>query len=450
MKSNKRTGLKVQTLFAAQVICLFEWTGEISMSLSRRREILRLAGGGLTGGIAGCVRLTFTDDGADPPAGECEVDAPTAEGVHDVGDGGWPMPGYDPANTYYAPDRTISDLGELGVEWSFQAERGQAKLTDDTVVISTQKAGLSFLDSETGEPVGHLEDETIDHQRTTCLDGTVYFCRPDFDAEETVLVSFDPEAEVEQWEATVNSVPTRWLVATHDEVLLATRDETVYSFDPEDGTERWNTQVGDVVYDRPAIARNEVYVLTDSRELLALDRTTGGKCWGVNLAHDPFEVSVYDGSVYVRMGTHTQDHFGELWAFDGTDGSKRWKTESLGGGRPTEYVSNVSLTEELVVLSGRDGVYGLDHDGSVVWEQPIEEDPLDTISLVVVDDLVLTAGRKSIRGFDLTTGKSRGTFEIGDGNVTTLMAAGETLFVADPIGELQVDGKPASLIVALR
>ena len=427
------------------------------MAPSRRREILRLAGGGLTAGIAGCVRLTFTDDSPDAPAGDCEVDAPTAQGVHDVGDGGWPMPGYDPANTSYAPDETAPDLDNLEVAWTHQASDAEVLVSGETVLASTEETFTAF-DADTGEKRWTYEgDEERTNSKFTIRDDTAYCCRFGGSSSETVVIAFDHESGEKQWEREITGRPVEHLTITDRELVFGTFagnpgnwEGRIYSLDPRDGSPHWvNDSIRRYPSSAPAIAENLIYIGLQNSNLRALDRETGGRCSIID-SRDVRDVSVSGGNVYVtRRSTGDGPTWWIFQTYDGKENEKQWGTNPLSG--LTDIVSGQIITEEYVLLTSHDGIFALTHDGSLVWErEEVEDEPVPMMSPCIVKKTLFTGGSSGIYAFDVETGELQESVAIEAEDFSGFRVANGTLYLTDSGGGLSVGDAAPGAIVALR
>lgn len=427
------------------------------MVSSRRRDVLRLAGSGVTAGVTGCVRISFTDDdGPDASAGDCEVDAPAAEGVHDVG-GGWPMAGYDPARTYYAPDRRVPELDELDVAWTHQSSGADALISGETVLASTDDAFVAF-DAISGQRRWTLRgEEELHNSRFALRDGTAYCARTSWDRMESVFVAIDLETGDEQWRTEMNQLPSSEFTATERELIFGTYTGRVgnwqgdiRSLDRGDGSYRWvNDSIERYTSSPPAVTRDAVYVGLRNRDLIALDRETGGECFTID-SRDTEAVSVYGGTVYVtRRVRGSSSSWGVFEVRNGSDGSRRWTIKPWD--EPIETVTSQIITDEHVLLTGFDEIFALTHDGSPAWERThVDGGPVTTGSTIVVGDTLLTGGSRGIFTFDIPTGDLQGTIPVTSGSVSGLKVANGTVYVTDADGELSIDGEPPSALLALR
>lgn len=234
-------------------------------------------------------------------------------------------------------------------------------------------------------------------------------------------------------------------------VYVASRDAHVYALDATSGEERWRFKMGeklpyhsgfDEYISSPAVTDDTVYIGSGDGHVYALHAKTGEQVWRFKteglVRASP---AVDGGTVYIG------DMEGWLYAVDQQSGTQIWRYGSVGSTLNTEdfgydreaLKSSPALTDDLVVVGGRDGfLYAIErttgherwrfnHDISWVVSSPA----LDAQSAYVG-----SSDGRFVHAVDLETGDERWRTTV-ESNIWSSVALAEGIaYVGDMSGRL--------------
>lgn len=378
-----------------------------------RRTALRVGGGALIAGFAGCLEL----------------------GASDSPDGGdWPTFGSDAANTGATRTQGPTEPGEL---WTAEVGVviGSPAVVGDTVYVGTaagddyDDGDLYALDAETGDERWSFDIGAPVYGTPAVAGDAIYVLSHEGAGDEAeasaVAIGLDGD---EEWTSELPGMSGGSL-AVVDDTVYALTFEGLYALDAETGDERWSEQGFWTSLEGVAVAGDTVYVGAQSR-WFALDAESGDELWSygaedgahtsvgvvageeliyfpttggdglVAVAADTGETewtaegawfthtpALADGTVYagIEPGGALQDVFDEtgsrIVALDAEAGEREWEFDRTG-------TDDLGLTpivgNDAVYARTFDGLYALDADGgSIHWEYddpfglPWEEGPFE-------------------------------------------------------------------------
>lgn len=327
----------------------------------RRRRALQVAGGLLTGGLAGCtaggqVFRTYRYVKDAPIDGPVALPRPTL--------------GYDARRTGYTPhgglpsETAVSLFALAGQPIKMQPAfinegvlriDGVAYFGAKTYNDGLRRSGLRAADSQgdgwfvpetdelasptiVGDAIFVTSDgmtRALDRRDGTLCwayhEGASYPTASPTVVDDTVYVTGDrvfalsaTMGEV-QW-ATNRSAGLRGTAATEDGVFATASGEvrgTVYRFEPETGREQWATSTRSEILVPPVLGEF-VYVVEANGRIRALDRVDGSEAWSQELGSRSTAMpAVAEGTVYaVGVDSNTTT----LKALDARTGTVRWQT----------------------------------------------------------------------------------------------------------------------------
>lgn len=148
----------------------------------------------------------------------------------------------------------------------------------------------------------------------------------------------------------------------------------------------------------PIVAGGRVFVGTYSARLHCLDAQTGRPHWTADLQgpilHAP---AVSDATVYCAS-------LSGVWALDMASGKVRWRSEATPGG----YCTSPAVTQGLVLLGGRDGVFrALAADSGELRWSLATEGPIRTTAAVEAGRVYFASDDMRAYAADLATGALR-------------------------------------------
>lgn len=301
------------------------------ININRRRLLRSTVVGATLGWFAGCMEAednqdTAASDGTAPTENEGEGDdrTETEDSTTDEKDrGSWPFAQYDPANTGHTTEATgPAEAPEIA--WHYETDNSvmSSPVVHDTTVYA------AVTDHATAINIDGEEVWTSKERNGKALGAPAY-------ASETVVVGYGDDEGI------------------------------VMAYDATDGTVQWKNEIGQVA-STPVINEEIVYVPTLNGKVAALSLSDGSTIWTESTEQNTISPpAVRNETLYVG-----EQH--SLYAFDASDGSKRWQTET----NPSN-VGQVVATEEYVFTAGTlDTGFGVaGHDaasGELLWEKGVE------------------------------------------------------------------------------
>lgn len=220
--------------------------------------------------------------------------------------------------TTYAVD---ADTGEE--EWSHRG-RGVSSSAPNVVdgrVYVGKSNRLYSLGLHTGTEVWYYEGNGPVAGTPAVDDGTVYFGDGD-----GYLYAVDDEGGLD-WRSEVSgSVPVAPVV-TDDYVFAVTSQAKVVCFGRSDGDEEWSEELFESVSSPPAVDDDHIYVPTEDGNVYALRTTSGWEDWSFSRDGSPSAPAVGDELVYVGVD-------GAMYGVNAETGDDVWIHEEPSVGAP--------------------------------------------------------------------------------------------------------------------
>jgi outer membrane protein assembly factor BamB len=268
-----------------------------------------------------------------------------------------------------------------------------------------------------------------------------------------------------------------------DTVYLGSSDANLYALDTATGKLRWKYETGDKILGGANHAKNPKgegeWLLVGSYDtnLHCVDAATGKAVWThstdnyingspalltngsivfggcdsyihvLQLA-DGKETRQIESEAYIASTVAVMDGFGYVgnygnlvMAFDPATGETKWKYHD----RNFPYYSSAALTEDRVVIGGRDKrLHCLDRaTGKPVWIFQTRGE-VDSSPVICADAIVVGSGDGRLYCVGLADGKERWTYEIGAPVTASPAAADGVIVIGAEDGNVYCIGKPTS------
>jgi len=220
--------------------------------------------------------------------------------------------------TTYAVD---AETGEE--EWSHRGRgvsSSAANVVDGRVYVGKSNR-LYSLGLHTGTEVWHYDVDGAVTGTPAVDDGTVYFGDGG-----GYLYAVDDEGRLD-WRSEVGSSVEVAPVVTDDYVFAVGSQGKVVCFERSDGEEEWSEELFESVSVPPAVDDDYVYVGTEEGNVYALRTTSGWEDWSFSRDGTPTAPAVGDELVYVGVG-------GTLYGVDTESGDDVWLHEDGPVGSP--------------------------------------------------------------------------------------------------------------------
>lgn len=386
-----------------------------------RRRTLGMVLGGVLSATAGCASLVGLDGGG--------RDASI-----------WPMPGYDAANTGFAPDRRAVPVSG-GASWTVD-ENDVAIVAGDTLY----QQGLA-READGGEVAWRTSKTRYESSRAAPAyrDGVVY-------SHDGGPVAIDATDGSVRWRADEELVGgSGWLRVTDDGVFGVTdpkgypdEEPTLFALDPATGELRWSRALPDAARFGPVVGDGVVVVATDAGSgrggVVIATSVDGDERWQARTNDRPWsELTIGDGAVYGA------DTGGTVYALELDGGDVRWRDSTSG-------VSMRFCYGEHRLYLDADGLRALDTaDGSTVWRSDVDAGPAsvdaDAVYCIARDDVGMprylqvvdretheqtwTTEFPTVTRGDIAAGGVRGRPALVDGGVYVAAADGLYAFATE-------------------
>ncbi|WP_207586439.1 PQQ-binding-like beta-propeller repeat protein [Halomontanus rarus] len=339
----------------------------------RRRTLLAAASGAALGGLAGCLSDSCPprSDPTEPPDG-------------------WPMAGFDAANTGRAGSIAPPPASEP--VWQFHTDDDDARGAASTPVVDDERVFVV-----TGLPARFAEDG-----------GRLY-------ALERATGEVD-------WDYELPGGAGGGPALVGDAVLVGSGDGTLLALERATGDVHWRTDLGGAVR-TPAIADGWCYVQTDTGRVSAVDVETGEGCWDARIAgaldrlgfgsdyHAEGRPAVTEDTVYVTTGEREDDESSTdraiVRALERESGDERWAKTFPSRRLPrspvvADGVVSVAVEDRVVALA--DGETGNAEPGEKLWT--FVTGYRETSAPAIVGDTAYISA-KNVYAIDLETGRER-------------------------------------------
>ncbi len=179
-----------------------------------------------------------------------------------------------------------------------------------------------------------------------------------------------------------------------DALFTGAWDGRLYAQNRAGGT-RWSRDLEDVIDSAVAVDERAVYVQTWGREVFALDRYDGRELWRQSYEASPADDHRQGGVVRAGDLLLVPAWNGTLFAFNRSDGARRWSYASGHALRATPLV-----VEDRVYLADSGGTLtALDLNGAPLWRQRLAAGLLAAPALIP-DGVVVVDREGTLTAFD--------------------------------------------------
>jgi outer membrane protein assembly factor BamB len=329
----------------------------------------------------------------------------------------WPMFGYDPARTEFAPYKVRPPYSEL---WRF---RGMSLVEFPPVLaygrmyFGTNKGRVVAVDLDSGEVAW-------EHNYSRCIaaspaagDGKVYAAlmvpnpcsKADRDAS-GFMIAYEAETGRELWRFRAGAIESSPLLA-NGLVYFGSWDRSVYALDAKTGKKRWAFQTGDEIKGAPAYSSGTVFIGSYDGHVYALRARTGRLKWRASAQPRIGGLGTFYSTPAVAYGrVFIGNTDGKVYAFGAQSGRLLW-SKGTGG-----YVyGSPAIWNRTVYIGSKDNyLYALDAaTGDVRWRFRTRGGIFGTPA--VINGIVYVAATSTNRtwALDARTGKRVWTFPDG-------------------------------------
>ena len=227
-------------------------------------------------------------------------------------------------------------------------------------------------------------------------------------------------------------------------------DAATSASDPDDPELAWRYATCDILLDRcsPLLAGGRVFVShRKDGGTRALDASTGEQLWTSEATGPSVGQAYADGTLYAANG--------DLFAFDGADGSVEWRStpvpeEGPGDVSPNVHAPAVVADGTVFVTAVAEAIwqFALDAaDGSRLWERRLADGRQRFVTAVGPEAVFAVGTETELLALDRETGEVEWTREF-ENRVAAAAVAGDRLYVMTDgvLHALSPDGRPEHTI----
>lgn len=340
----------------------------------RRRELLKLTGGGVIGtaGFAGVVAAKESTEDDNRLVWESET-----------GTSSWSSP----------------------------------TVVDGTVFVGGDDGNIHAVDATTGDEQWVFETYSWIESSPTVVDGTVFV-----GAENDYVYALDAATGDERWSRITGWYVTSSPTVVDDNVFVGSHNGYVYALDATTGDEQWAFETGSSVGSSPTVVGGTVFIGNDDGTVHALDAATGDVQWafdtGARVRSSP---TVEEGTVFV--GSYDDN----VYALTAASGNEQWAFET--GERVR---SSPTVVDGTVFVGSHDGnVYAMNTaTGDEQWA--FETGSSVGSSPTVVNGTVFVGSAdESVYALDAATGNEQWAFETGSTVQSSPTVVDGTVFIGN-------------------
>jgi len=295
---------------------------------------------------------------------------------------------------------------ELKVAWTFEADDGiesTAAIAGSSAYIGSLGGSLYALNILTGELRWKFGAEDLIKSSPLVAEGNVFF-----GDEIGNFYAIDAETGKEKWRFQGSGEFTASPNFFQGRILVGSYDQFLYCFSAEDGSVLWKFETEGYVHGAPAVVGENVLISGCDSYLRVIRIEDGHEIGKVDLgAYVGASPAVRDGRAYV--GTFEN----EILCIDLEELQIVWKYRNPR--RHFPFYSSASVTQNLVIVGGRDKMLHSIHRGSglAAWtfatKGRIDSSPV-TVGIRVIG--ASTSGLLYV--LDLLTGEVIWQFDSGD------------------------------------
>jgi outer membrane protein assembly factor BamB len=227
-------------------------------------------------------------------------------------------------------------------------------------------------------------------------------------------------------------------------------DAATFASGPDDPELAWRYATCDTLLDRcsPLLADGRVFVShRKDGGTRALDASTGEQLWTSEATGPSVGQAYADGTLYAANG--------DLFAFDGADGSVEWRftpvpeegpEEGPGDVSPNVHAPAVAEDGTVFVAAVAEAIWQFALDaanGSRLWERRLADSRLPFVTAVGPEAVFAVGTETELLALDRETGEVRWTREF-ENRVAAAAVAGDRLYVTTDgvLHALSLDGRP--------
>ena len=171
----------------------------------------------------------------------------------------------------------------------------------------------------------------------------------------------------------------------------------------QEATRFWEPAAGAGPRSTPAVHDGRLYALGATGILNALDAVTGARIWKRNVSEDsgaPMPEWGFAGSPLVVGDALIVAASGRLISYDLASGAPRWTRKTTGGGYSSPHVATIAGVPQILLMNGS-GITSVDLDGTILWDNHVEDGTGILQPAVLEDGSVIVALGENLRGSGL-------------------------------------------------
>jgi outer membrane protein assembly factor BamB len=244
----------------------------------------------------------------------------------------WPMYGYDPARTKYAPE--FKHRPPYRAIWNVQTGEFiefPPAVADGRVYVANQGGDFMAIRGKDGRIVWSRELGRRVASGPAVADGTVYLgvmnplpCTRDCSPGRGYVLAVDGKTGTQRWRFDTAAVESSPLIVGNL-LYVGSWNQRIYALNRHTGTVRWSYDAGAEVNSSGAFADGTVFFGTDDGHLLALDASSGALKWrGSSFSRFGRREYFYSTPVVAYGRVFIGNTDGTLYAFGAKSGHLLW------------------------------------------------------------------------------------------------------------------------------
>lgn len=297
--------------------------------------------------------------------------------------------------------------------WAIDAPDGvsaTAAIVGDRAYLADLSGNLRAVDLETGKvhwTYASLEEVPENSflpgfkASPTVGEKTIYL-----GDEDGIFHAIDEETGKRKWTFQTGAEIISSATLHGDRVLFGSYDNTLYCLNRETGEQIWDVVTEGYVHCTPAVTGGTTFIAGCDEHLRGIEIATGKEV--LNLPVNTYLIAspaTRDGILY--FGTYAAT----VIAIDWKNKKTVW---TYSGQRDFPFQSSAAVTEELVIVGGRDkNIHAIDRKtGKGVWVTPTRA-RVDSSPVICGNRVFVGSSDRTLYELDLATGKERAKYPIG-------------------------------------
>lgn len=294
---------------------------------------------------------------------------------------------------------------EMEPVWTFEAGgdiESTAAIADGRVFVASMEGVVHALSLESGEEIWRYEAGYEIKSSPLVSEGVVYL-----GDELGVFHALAAETGERIWTFEADAAITSSANASGNCLVFGSYDGFIYCLDPASGELRWKVETDGYVHGTPGVADDSVFSAGCDGYFRSIDLDSGAVSASVSVdGYVGASPAIDAGVAYV--GTFES----EVLAINLADSKILWRYKHPD--RHFAFYSSAALTEEMVILGGRDKfVHGIDRaSGKEKWVHQ-EKSRIDSSPVLVGDRVFVATDSGDLVALKTATGEEVWRFETG-------------------------------------